>query len=96
MTPVIFLMTGDSFYPILNLGFSCRGRCPLDLIRLHVLPPKCGADHVSRLVIASPATRIVKSFVTSPWEVFLCPEYAARISIHYNNRRQTTKNKKGK
>lgn len=56
----------------------------MDLIRLSVLPPLVGADRISELVIASSATRIVKSFVASPWEVFLCPEHAARFSIHLN------------
>jgi hypothetical protein len=48
------------------------------------LPPTHGAHEIARLVIASPATRIVKSISASPWEVFLCPEKAAQISIHYN------------
>lgn len=56
----------------------------MDLIRIHILPPDCGAERVARLVIASPATRLVKSCTTSPWEVFLCPERAQRLSIHYH------------
>ena len=80
----------------------------MDLIRLNVVPPRCGTGHVAKLVIASPATRIVKSFAASPWEVFLCPEQAPRISIHYNpvrgkkaaktdnKKNDSTKNKKGK
>jgi hypothetical protein len=55
----------------------------LDLIRLHVLPPSHGAQEIAQLVIASPATRIVKSAAASPWEVFLCPEHAPQVSIHY-------------
>jgi hypothetical protein len=56
----------------------------MDLIRLSVLPSACGADQIAKLVIASPATRIVKSYAASPWEVFLCPEQAQRFSIHYH------------
>lgn len=68
----------------------------MDLIRLHVLPPRRSGDIVSRLVMTTPATRIVKSYnnAASPWEVFLCPEQAARISIHYYQPRQKT-DKKG-
>jgi hypothetical protein len=63
------------------LGSSAQ----LDLIRLHVLPPSHGAREIAQLVIASPATRIVKSISASPWEVFLCPEKAQQISIHYHH-----------
>ena len=66
----------------------------MDLIRLNVLPSGFGADHVSKLVIASPATRLVKSYATSPWEVFLCPEQAQRFSIHYHPERTSTKGRK--
>ena len=66
----------------------------MDLIRLHVLPPTYGAKEISRLVIASPATRIVKSLAASPWEVFLCPQDAVGISIHYNRPRKKKAPKK--
>mgnify|MGYP000390796356 FL=1 len=56
----------------------------MDLIRLSVLPAAFGADQLAKLVIASPATRLVKSYAASPWEVFLCPEQAQRFSIHYH------------
>jgi hypothetical protein len=62
----------------------------LDLIRIHVLPPAYGTKKTAQLVIASPATRIVKSQSASPWEVFLCPADAARFSIHYHCPRQPT------
>jgi hypothetical protein len=55
----------------------------LDLVRIHVLPPGSGSAFVSRLIVTSPATRIVRSHTASPWEVFLRPDMAARISIHY-------------
>ncbi len=55
----------------------------MELIRLHVLPPSRGARAAATLVIASPATRIVKCIHASPWEVFLRPDHAARIAIHY-------------
>lgn len=55
----------------------------MDLIRLHVLPPSYRAQDIARLIIASPATRIVKCSAASPWEVFLHPEDAGKISIHY-------------
>jgi hypothetical protein len=66
----------------------------MDLIRLSVLPSVCGADQLAKLVIASPATRLVKSYTASPWEVFLCPEQAQRISIHYH--RPERHNSKGR
>lgn len=66
----------------------------MDLIRLNVLPPSYGADQIAKLVIASKATRIVKSTAASPWEVFLCPQHAERIAIHYHRPRRKTK--KGK
>lgn len=66
----------------------------MDLIRIHVLPPsrtKSSAgtpsqDLVGKLVITTPAARIVKCRTTdtSPWEVFLRPDRAARLSIHYH------------
>gem|GEM_PF-1480529 len=62
----------------------------MDLIRLNVLPPAYGADQIAKLVIASPATRLVKSYAASPWEVFLCPEQAQRFSIHYHRPQGTT------
>ncbi len=55
----------------------------MDLIRLHVLPPSYRAQDIARLIIASPATRIVKCSAASPWEVFLRPEHAGQFSIHY-------------
>lgn len=61
----------------------------MDLIRLSVLPTVCGADQIAKLVIASPATRLVKSYAASPWEVFLCPEQAQRFSIHYHRPQQS-------
>jgi hypothetical protein len=68
--------------------FNCNWGVQLDLIRLHVLPPTYGATEIARLVIASPATRIVKSTAASPWEVFLCPEHAPHFSIHYHRPRR--------
>jgi hypothetical protein len=65
-----------------------RGDTLLDLIRLNVLPPTYRAHQIGKLVIASKATRIVRSITASPWEVFLCPEHAQRISIHYNRPRK--------
>jgi hypothetical protein len=65
----------------------------LDLIKIHILPPACGAKETARLVIASPATRIVRSHTASPWEVFLRPEQAARLAVHYIHR---PRNKKGR
>jgi hypothetical protein len=63
-------------------GFVVLGERPLlDLIRIHLSPPARRGDLVSKLIIATSATRIVKSR-TSPWEVFLCPEHAARIAIY--------------
>ncbi len=66
----------------------------MDLIRLSVLPTAFGADQIAKLVIASPATRIVKSYAASPWEVFLCPEQAQRFSIHYH--RPESRNNQGR
>jgi hypothetical protein len=65
----------------------------LDLIRLNVLPPADrppGARNsdLALLVIATDATRIVKSSRASPWEVFLCPQQAPRLAIHFRPRRQ--------
>jgi hypothetical protein len=60
----------------------------LDLIRLNILPPSCGTKATAKLVIASPATRIVRNKGASPWEVFLRPADAARLSIHYRQPRQ--------
>lgn len=73
---------------VLVLGFTTaaiRGVLrKLDLIRLHVIPPKRGAQIIAQLVIASDRTRIVKSSAASPWEVFLRPDHAQRLSIHYS------------
>jgi len=55
----------------------------LDLIRLNVFTPRRGTEILPQLIIATPRTRIVKSTVTSPWEVFLRPEDAEKFSIHY-------------
>ncbi len=63
----------------------------MDLIKLNVLPPMIGADRIAELVIASAATRIVKSFVASPWEVFLRPEDAGRYSIYLNHQPRTSR-----
>lgn len=60
----------------------------LKLIRMHALPPGCGTAYVARLIATDPtAARLVRN-ETSPWEVFLRPEHAARISIHYLHRNQ--------
>ena len=58
----------------------------MDLIRLNVLPPAHGTPEIASLMIASPATRLVRSLHASPWEVFLCPDKAARFAIHFNAR----------
>ena len=65
----------------------------MDLIRLSVLPPLIGADRIAEIVIASAATRIVKSTAASPWEVFLCPKRAARFSVFYNRPPKTAVSK---
>ncbi|MDD9900455.1 MAG: hypothetical protein OXT65_05715 [Alphaproteobacteria bacterium] len=62
----------------------------MDFIRLHVLPPSSGTKETARLVIASPATRIVRSISASPWEVFLRPQDATRFAIHYHAPRRKT------
>ncbi len=70
----------------------------MDLIRLNVLPPPRpsatgqsspgGLRHdLAQLVITSAATRITKCLHASPWEVFLCPQHAPRIAIHYHQRK---------
>ena len=61
----------------------------MDLIRLNVPSPKRGTKILTQLVIATPQTRIVKSTAASPWEVFLRPEYARNLSIHYRQPRKT-------
>jgi hypothetical protein len=70
------------------LRVELSGEKSLDLIKLHVFPPISGTQSLARHIIASPSTRIVKSYTASPWEVFLCPEQAGRVSIHYNRRQQ--------
>ncbi len=60
----------------------------MDIIRLSVFPSGPSTEHLSRHIITTPATRIVKSYRASPWEVFLCPEHAGRVSVHYNRPRR--------
>jgi hypothetical protein len=55
----------------------------MDLVRLSILPPLYDAREITRRIIEGNGTPIVKSTRTSPWEVFLRAEHAARVSIHY-------------
>jgi len=44
-----------------------------------------GTEGLTQHIITTSATRIIKTYTASPWEVFLRPKDAARFSIHYNH-----------